>query len=228
MSDQSRQPRVAFVHATRIAIDPIENAAQKLWPEAEAITILDEGLSIDRSKDRELSADLTRRILDLSRYAEDAKADGILFTCSAFGSAIDQANGEAGIPVMKPNEAMFDEAFANGDRVAMIYTFPPAAAGLEEEFREAAHERCSAARITSYFCDGALDAKRSGDHDRHDQLIAETASAIEDADVILLAQFSMAGAAEEVRKQTEIPVLSSPESAMIEIRRRIEGSNRGR
>ena len=221
-------PRIALIHATRAAIDPIEAATVKLWPEAEMISILEEGLSIDRAKSAELSSDLSRRIIDLSRYAEMAAADGVLFTCSAFGAAIDRANFEARIPVMKPNEAMFNAAFAYGDRVAMIYTFPPAAAGMEEEFREASRDLESNARITSVFCDGALEAKRKGADFTHDWLIAKTAAEIEDADVILLAQFSMATAADEVRARTEIPVLTGPEAAVTEIRRRVENSRKAR
>ncbi len=210
-----------MIHATRVAIDPIEDAAKALWPEAETISILEEGLSVDRQKTQELSGDMLRRIVDLTRYAEAAEADGVLFTCSAFGAAIDRANAEAAIPVMKPNEAMFDAAFSHGNRVAMIYTFLPAAAGMEKEFREAAKERGSHAEITSYFCEGALDAKRAGDDALHNRLIAQTAHSMDGADVILLAQFSMAGAADDVRKATSVPVLTSPEAALSEIKRRV-------
>ncbi len=218
----AEHPRVALIHATKVAIDPIEEAAAKLWPEAETISILEEGLAVDRAKSAHLSGDLLRRIVDLSRYAEAAEADGVLFTCSAFGSAIERADFESTIPVMKPNEAMFDMAFSHGDRVVMLYTFPPAAGGMEDEFREAAREKGSTAKISSVFCDGALDAKKAGDDGAHNRLIADTAATVRDADVILLAQFSMAGAAEAVRGRTDIPVLTSPEAAIEEIRRRIE------
>ncbi|NYI30358.1 aspartate/glutamate racemase family protein [Sulfitobacter geojensis] len=214
-------PRIALIHATRVAIEPIEAAAASIWPEAETISILEEGLSVDRAKALSLSTELSERIKALSQYAQAIHADGILFTCSAFGPAIAQANAQSDIPVMNPNEAMFDAALAQGQRVAMIYTFQPAADGMEEEFRETAAARGIAARITSYFCDGALDAKRAGDNDRHNQLIAQTAAVIEGADVILLAQFSMAGAAEAVRQSVTLPVLTSPESAIQEMRRRI-------
>ncbi len=219
-----RRPRLALIHATRVAIDPIEAAARDHWPEAETISILEEGLSLDRSKQVELSAGLFRRIVDLCRYAEGADADGVLFTCSAFGAAIERANFEALIPVMKPNEAMFDAAFSYGDHIAMIYTFPPAAAGMEEEFLDAARARGSNAEITSYYCSGALAAKQAGEDEKHNRLIAETASSIDDADVILLAQFSMSDAVEDVRKTAQIPVLTSPQAAIHEIRRRVEGN----
>lgn len=215
-------PRIALIHATRVAIDPIETAARKLWPEAETISIMDEGLSADRQKSEELSPGLRDRIAGLANYAASTSSDGILFTCSAFGQAIDKAAADSPIPIMKPNEAMFDAAFQFGNRIAMIYTFPPAAAGMEEEFREASEAKGSGAKLTSYFCADALDAKRAGKDAEHDRLIAETAQRISDTDAIMLAQFSMASAAEEIRRQTSRPVLTSPEAAITEIRRRLE------
>ena len=223
----TKSPRIALIHATRVAIAPVEAAARKLWPEAETVSILEEGLSVDRQREKELSPDLWRRILGLAEYAEAASADGILFTCSAFGQAIEDANEKSALPIMKPNEAMFDAAFAHGNRVAMIYTFGPAAGGMEEEFREAATARGSDAVLTSHFSDGALAAKQAGDDAAHDRLIAKTAAQIGDADVILLAQFSMAGAAEAVRAVTDLPVLTSPEAAITEIRRRVEAGPGG-
>jgi len=215
-------PRIALIHATRVAIEPIEIAARKIWPQAETMSILEEGLSIDRAKSRELSADLIQRIIALSRYAEGAKADGVLFTCSAFGAAIERADLEVSIPVMKPNEAMFNDARTYGERIAMIYTFPPSAAGMEQEFKEAAEAARSKAKLRSIFCEDALEAKLSGDEVLHDRLIADTAKQIDDADVILLAQFSLASAVEQVREKTQLPVLTSPEAAVEEMRCRVE------
>ncbi|MGI9506011.1 MAG: aspartate/glutamate racemase family protein [Geminicoccaceae bacterium] len=213
--------RIALIHATRLAIDPIEEAASRLWPDAETISILEEGLAADRARSDALTPALADRIVQLARYAEGAGADGILYTCSAFGSAIETAASTSPLPVMKPNEAMFDAAFSYGDRVSMIYTFEPAAGGLAEEFREEAERRGSEAVLNTVFSEGALDAKRTGDQQTHDRLIAETAAAIDDADVIMLAQFSMASAAPLARDLSGKPVLTSPEAAIEATRRRM-------
>ena len=217
--------RIALVHATRVAIDPIEQAARHNWPEVETISILEEGLSVDRRKSPLLSDNLSQRIAALTRYAEGTGANGVLFTCSAFGSAIADAAHESKVPVMKPNEAMFDAAYAYGDRIAMIYTFPPAAEGMEQEFQEAALSRGSDAQLRSYFCENALEALQAGRVDDHNALIGQTAAQIEDADVIMLAQFSMANAADTVRAATSTPILTSPEAAVDEMRRRIEAQS---
>lgn len=218
----TKTPRLVLIHATRVAIEPIETAASALWPEAETITILEEGLSVDRAKSEELPLDLWERIVGLCKYAEGLGSDGVLFTCSAFGAAIEDAAESAAVPVLKPNEAMFDEAFRRGDRAALIYTFEPAAQGMLDEFNEAAKKQRPAATIRAVFCDGALEAKRAGDHATHDRLVAQTAATIKDADVIMLAQFSMASAAAAARETTPIPVLTSPEAAITEMKRRIE------
>jgi len=210
--------RIALIHATRLAIDPIVNAFHKYWPEAEPVSLLDETLSIDRSKDDHLTDELSDRIIKLNGHAESFGAAGILFTCSAFGEAIEIAAAVTEIPVLKPNEAMFEKAFSLGERVAMVYTFPPAVAGMEQEFNDEANARSSKATVRSVFAEGARDAVERGDIKAHNQIICDTVSRVKDADVILLAHFSMATAASDASKVTDIPVLSSPETAVVKIK----------
>ncbi|GLQ35345.1 arylsulfatase [Amylibacter marinus] len=217
----TERPRIALIHATKVAIEPIETAAKEIWAEAETFSILEEALALDRQKHSDLTSDMNRRIVDLARYAEAANADGVLFTCSSFGDAISRANLDTNIPVMKPNEAMFDDAFSYGDNVTMIYTFPPAAPSMEAEFAEIAKAKGRDATLTSVLCENALEAKKAGDVAAHDQMIADTVAQITNADVILFAQFSMASAAPLAREGTHTPILTSPESAIKEVRQRV-------
>ena len=224
--DTPSAPRIALIHATRVAIAPIERAAKTLWPEAETTTLLDEALSVDRQRADALTPALWDRIAWLAQYAQSMGSDAILFTCSAFGPAIDAAAAQSPIPVMTPNEAMFDAALSQGARLAMVYTFPQSAPSMEAEFRDATAARGSAARLSTHFAAGALDAKRAGDDAAHDRLIAETAAEIRGADAIMLAQFSMAEAAGAVRDAVDVPVLTSPEAAIAALRRRLECETR--
>lgn len=206
--------RIALIHATRLAIDPIVSEFEASWPDVEHVSLLDEALSIDRARDSELTDDLHRRIVSLARYAEEFGANGILYTCSAFGSAIEYAALGSNVPVLKPNEAMLEKALLLGENVAMIYTFQPAVAGMEQEFREESLRGRSSARIRSICAEGAREALEQGDSDTHNRLIAQTVEGVKDADVVLLAHFSMARAADAARSSTDLPVLSSPETAV--------------
>ena len=210
--------RIALVHATKIAIDPIEYACQSAWPEVEHVSILDESLAIDRRKEEHLTEELSDRIISLSRHAVSLGSDGVLFTCSAFGSAIEQAAKITEVPVLKPNEAMFEKALSLGDRITMIYTFPPAVAGMEQEFRVEAASCQSAATIESVYAKGAREAVEQGDIKKHDEIISHTISTVKNADVILLAHFSMATALSEAIGTTDIPVISSPIAAVEKIK----------
>ncbi|HXV29019.1 MAG TPA: arylsulfatase, partial [Sinorhizobium sp.] len=63
-------PRIALIHATPIAMDPIRIAFENAWPEAERVNILEDSLSPDRARHHDLTDDLTDRIVALAKYAQ--------------------------------------------------------------------------------------------------------------------------------------------------------------
>ena len=82
-------------------MDPVKAAMASLWPEAETVNLLDDGLTIDRAKEGpELSEELIQRFVDFGSYAQRIGADGILITCSAFGPAIDRMEEELPLPIL--------------------------------------------------------------------------------------------------------------------------------
>lgn len=210
----SKKKRIVLIHATRVAMEPIEFAFAELWPETEVFSVLDEGLSKDLAQKRVSSEELNSRIMDLANYAKKLAPDAILYTCSSFGEGIESVASVLEIPVLKPNEAMFDEALKTNSNVVMIYSFAPAILGMEQEFRDEAMRRCSKATLRSVFVEEALDALKSGDVQTHNSLVARTAASITNAEVILLAHFSMSVALKEVQAVTSIPVLTSPHAAV--------------
>ncbi len=214
-------PRVALIHATRVAIDPVMGAFQDHWPEAEAVSLLDDALSVDRRKHEKLEAPMFNRISALAHYANTIGSDGILYTCSAFGEAIEKVADSQSIPVLKPNEAMFDNALALGENLVLIYTFEPAVAGMQSEFKINAAEKESKATLEVLFAQGALEALHQGDEAMHNELIAQKVSEVKQADAILLAHFSMARASSACRALTDQPILNSPEAAVKKMRSKI-------
>lgn len=217
-------PRIVLFHATPVAMDPIKAAMASLWPEAEPVNLLDDGLTIDRAKEGpDLSEELIERFVDFGRYAQRIGADGILITCSAFGPAIDRMEEELPLPVLRPNEAMFREAIAAGNRIGMLATFAPAVATMEEEFRQFAAEAGSAATLETIVVPDAMDALRQGDAESHNRLVAEMAPRLADHDAIMLAHFSTSRAADSVRSAVEVPVLAAPEAAVARMKTLVGG-----
>jgi Asp/Glu/hydantoin racemase len=205
--------RIALVHALKHSIVPIEASFAKLWPEATLMNLLDDSLSADLARDGRLTDAMTERFLSIGRYAASTGTDGILFTCSAFGPCIEAVAGErAPMPVLKPNEAMIEEAAKAGRKVGLLSSFPPTLASMPREFP-------ASVQLAPKLAEGAMAALDRGDRAEHDRLVVEASKDLRDCDVIALAQYSMAPAAEKVAQATGRPVLTTPDSAVMKLKR---------
>jgi len=210
--------RIALIHAVAVAMAPVHEAFALLWPAAQCTDLLDTALSVDRERDGELTAAMRRRIATLADYAAGTGAAGILFTCSAFGEAIEAAAAHSPVPVLRPNEAMFEAALAAGNHIGMLATFRPSVAGMEQEFGELAAARGRATRLETICVEGAMRALQEGDGATHDRLIAAAAPRLKHCDAVLLAHFSTARAQAAVGAALPCPVLTAPGAAVEKLR----------
>lgn len=213
--------RIALIHATPAAVGPIKDAFAEAWPEPDLVNLLDDSLSRDRALTPQLTDGIFSRFDALGRYAVSFGAEAILFTCSAFGPAIERVAQSVDMPVLKPNEAMFAEAIAVGGTIGMLATFEPSIASMAEEFDEQASRASATAKLKSVFVPRAMAALQAGQREEHDALVAEAAGKLTGCDAIMLAQFSMAPAAARLRGQTSFPVLTSPASAVAALKNRL-------
>ncbi|MBI5265323.1 MAG: arylsulfatase [Bradyrhizobium sp.] len=204
--------RIALIHALKHSVAPIEASFARLWPEAQLMNLLDDSLSGDLAREGRLTDAMSERFLRLGRYAASTRSNAILFTCSAFGPCIEAvARAQAPMPVLKPNEAMIEQAAAKGRRIGLLSTFAPTLASMPREFP-------ASVEIVPKLADGALVALDRGYPAEHDALVAEASKELCDCDVIALAQFSLARAAPLVAEATGLPVLTTPDSAVLKLR----------
>ncbi|MCQ9424971.1 aspartate/glutamate racemase family protein [Pseudomonas sp. LJDD11] len=211
-------PRIFLVHATPLSISPINTAFDRHWPQAELVNLLEDSLPRDLKAAGQLTPAIIQRFLDLTRYAVSAGADAILFTCSAFGEAIDACKREVSIPLLKPNEAMIEAALAQGSRIGLLATFEPTLASMRAEFIAAAERQGQALDLQLQLAEDGMQILAQGDGPEHDRRVAQAADALGPAEVICLAQFSMARASEWVRQVSGLPVLTTPDSAVLKLR----------
>ena len=210
--------RIALIHALAHSVEPINTALARDWPEAQRMNLLDDSLSADlAAQGRGLDAVMHERFARLAQYAVDCGSQAILFTCSAFGPCIEAvARQHAPLPVLKPNEAMVADAVALGGVVGLVASFGPTLASMPPEFPPGT-------RLHTALAEGALAALNGGDGARHDALVADAALRLKDqgAQVIALAQFSLARARDAVAARTGLPVLTTVDSAVRALRGRL-------
>src|SRR5262249_54505224 len=156
------------------------------WPEVDTMNLLDDALSADLARRGTLDTHLMQRIAALAGYATDLGVDGILYTCSAFGAAIEAVARTAAMPVLKPNEAMFEDALRAGTMVGLLATFQPSIPSMEQEFVAMAQTLGKQAKLESVCVSGAMEALTAGNADQHDCLIAAAAPRLAHCDVVML------------------------------------------
>lgn len=216
--------RIALIHALRESVEPIRLAFAEGWPQAQTFNLLDDSLAPAVRHAGELTPQIHARFQALARYALTAgdgsgPLDAILFTCSAFGPAIEGVQRALPIPVLKPNEAAFEAALDRGWRIAVAVSFEPSLAPLLAELRAQAAARGCDPQIEGFVVPGALAALQAGDPVAHDSAIAAaTAAATDRHDVIVLGQFSMARARAAMSVALQARVLTTPDAAVARLR----------
>jgi Asp/Glu/hydantoin racemase len=211
-------PRIYLVHAADVSIPPVVASFRANWPEAKVVNLLEDALMTDLADDGKLTDAMIERFLHIGQYCVKASADAILFCCSAFGPAIEEVRRQVSIPVLKPNEAMYEQLVAKSGTVSLLATFQPSIPSMLKEIASYAKEKGTQVNVEPHLVDGALQALLDLNPDEHNRLIAEAAAKQEACDVIALAQFSMAPAKVLAATRTTKPILTTPDSAVAKLK----------
>ena len=215
-------PRIALVHAMPVAIDPVAAVFRELWPQAQTTNLLEDSLAPDLEAAGSITPAIVERIISLARYGERCGADAVLFTCSAFGTAIEAAKKEVRVPVLKPNEAMIEDAIEAGSDLALLTTFEPSIPSLKRELEALASDRGIKLKLKTRTIPAAITALVQGRAAEHDSLIAAAAAEMGHCDALVLGQFSMARAATGIPARSGRKVLTSPHSAVARLKRMLD------
>lgn len=203
----SESTRVAFLHTGAVVIAPVAELAREFLPGVDTVNYLDDRIVADL-RDESRAAGVAARVAELVRAAKTAGADAVMLTCSSISQLAVTTADEVGIPVLRIDEAMADEAVATGDRIAVLATLPTTLEPTLALIGERAALAGARPTVVSEVIDGAFAAVSGGDRASHDRLVADAISRVAaDSDVVVLAQASMASAADAAH--VDVPVLTS-------------------
>ena len=208
--------RVAFLHTGAVVIDPVARLRAQHLAEVDAVNYLDDRIVADLGSDT-TRASVQARLENLVSAAKGAGAEAVMLTCSSISGYAAALEESVGIPVLRIDEAMADTAVSTGNRITVIATLQTTMAPTLALLGERAALLAASPTLSSVIVDGAFDAVVSGDRATHDRLVGDAiVAAAADSDVIVLAQASMAGAADAV--SVEVPVLTSLELGIRRLR----------
>ena len=210
-------PRIGLVHALRDSMPPVDAALAEHWPDAVALHLFDGSLYADRSRGTASDEEIDRRIALLLRHSADVGAEGILFTGSFFGAAVEKGREGLSIPVLTSFQGIVDAAFAADDTFQVLSTAPDSAPLLIRELERQAKGRGCTSNGSSV--PDAIAALLAGDAERHDEIIADATARLPPEGTVLFAQFSMGRAKRLAETRSGRRILAPAEAGILALKR---------
>ena len=227
--DTEHQKTVFAIHTGFAVVEMLNRQFKEQLPGVRIVNIVDDSLLPDVRAAGHLTPSVIRRIVGYAELAQSAGADAIFNCCSSVGEAADLARRVVDIPVVKIDEKMAEEAVARGKTVAIVATVGTTLDPTARLIEKKAHDHGKLIEITRHLVEGAFDALIAGDAEKHDQMVtSEIERAAKSADVVVLAQASMSGLLGRLEGKLPVPVLSSPQTGLQELKRVLqERTDRG-
>lgn len=211
---------VSFIHTSPAAIPPLMQYYGEHAPDLEITNQLDDGLL--RYLSRGATENAERRLGEMVATArEDYGASVALVTCSSVTTEmVAHLQKDAGIPLLKIDNPMAEEAVRAGKRLGVVMSFRPTMEPTTRLLREAAERAGTDVELISGLVTEAYDALLGGRPEEHDRLLLARIDELAAGGVngIVLAQVSMARLLPKLQGRLQIPVFSSLPSSLQRIR----------
>lgn len=223
-----RGPTIGFLHTSEVHVPVFDALLAGLDPDATAVTTVDPDLLV-RACAGTGPEDLTAAVRSALSDLADAGAQVVVCTCSTIGSLAEAASGADGVPVLRVDRPMVDRAVRTPPgragapvqilvAVALASTLGP----TTDLLRTSATAAGRAVAVEVLRCDEAWPLFDAGRSEEFAAAVADlvVAAVVTDSageasrpDVVVLAQASMAPAA-ELLADLGVPVLASPREAV--------------
>lgn len=204
--------KLGLVHTSATLVPVFAQLCKEKLPNVEVFNIVDDSLVKGILAAGSLTAPIARRVAGYLESAELAGADYVLVTCSSIGAAVEAGAQLTGVPVLRVDQPMADQAVQTGTRIGVVATLNTTLEPTADLISRRALAAGKTIELTAQLCEGAFDALMSGDAATHDAKVAGTLKDLShQVDVIVLAQASMARVVDTLAEDDKrVPILASP------------------
>lgn len=208
-------PLVAVIHTSPATVDVFGRLLRERLPGVRLMNILDDSILPElRDNGGEVDA-IAPRWRDYARIAREQGASVVLNACSSIGELCAPVASEIGVPIVRVDDSMAREAVRRGTRIAVVATMSTTLRPTRDVIAAAAREEGRPVAIEAALAEGAYEALMAGDQARHDDLVtAALGRAAGSADIVVLAQASMARVLPRLGEAERAKCLVSPPIAV--------------
>lgn len=218
---------VAAFFTAQAIVEPITRLFADIVPGCRLINIIEDAMIQDVIRAGRVTPEIARRLIRYYLAAQDTGADLVFNTCSSIGDVAIVARSLVNIPIVKIDDGMAAEAVRTGARVGVLATLPTTLAPTVRLVKAQAEKAGRSVTVVEGLAQGAYEALVGREPEKHDALVTVAAEQVaQQADVIVLAQGSMARMEEALATKTGKPVLSSPRRGVLEVKEILERMGR--
>ena len=212
------KPIITMIHTVTPIVDNLKAIfKKKLGIQAATIyNIVDDSILPRILNNGSLSPEIINTVYQHISNAERMGSDIILVTCSSISEVVDIVSPLVSVPIIKIDDAMTDEAVKIADNIAVVATIKTTLNPTINQLKEKMVKAGKQINLVPLLCSSAYKALiNESNPKKHDLLLYEAIEEIiENVDTIVLAQASMARLLPKLKKLTNKPILTSPESAV--------------
>ncbi|MBE1551731.1 putative NBD/HSP70 family sugar kinase [Mycobacterium sp. OAS707] len=211
----SNRPLIALISAVAAAIPPARLAFDELFPAATVWNLLDDRLLTDAAENGTVTAGLAARMNRLIEHAILEGSDAVLLTCSLYSPVAHRVAATVDIPILGPDDALFDAAAQAGYRRLAVVS--SAADPLADSLARIRQVLDPEVVVTGVIADaGAVDR---GDLTGLAHSVGQAVAGLDCAtEAVVLGQYSLAASAAAVQDATGLPTLAGPQFAVRSLR----------
>lgn len=204
--------KLGLIHTSATLVPVFAALCKEKLPGVEVFNIADDSLVKGIREAGSLTATIARRVAGYLESAELAGADYVMVTCSSIGPAVEAGAKLIGVPVLRVDQPMADQAVLTGKRIGVIATLRTTLEPTADLISRRAVAAGKQIELTSRLAEGAFEALMSGDATKHDAMVAAALKELaREVDVIVLAQASMARVVDSLPAEDgRVPILASP------------------
>lgn len=212
-------PTLAIIHTTPATVDTLKALAAEIMPGYDVVNIVDDSILPQLARNGGDLNDVRERLVQYARNAEAVGADVILEACSSVGEVVADMRETVGIPVVRIDEAMAEEAVSRGTRVGVAATLPTTLNPTVRQLEAKAEAAGKTIDVETALAETAYRKLMAGDRDGHDADLAQVLTKLaQTVDVVVLAQASMARVIPSLPEDIQSKFLSSPRMGMERVR----------
>jgi Asp/Glu/hydantoin racemase len=201
---------VAFLHTSPVHVETFDRLVKAAEPALRVDHIVDEALLSDARRVGVDDPPLIQRVQRAMTEAAAGGATAVVCTCSTIGSIAERTPPQPGIVFARIDRAMADRAVRLGPRILVVAALRSTLAPTAQLIAESATALQTPVQVHTSWVEEAWPHFERGDRGAYiGAVVAAVRAAPRDFDVVVLAQASMADAADAL-SDLGVEVLSSP------------------